>query len=89
MLFFQPCYIVGNELVGVWLRFSFINRGVAERETVDIVGQDCGTVVAVFDTEGDIVERDAIGVAQVETPGWELFPHGEFGVASFPFGDGG
>ena len=62
---------------------------MAESEAVDIVGHDGGTVVAVFDTEGDIIERDAVGVAQVETPGGELFPHGEFGVASFPFGDGG
>lgn len=89
MLFFQPCYIVGNELAGVRLTFFLCNSGVAKCEAVDVVGHDCWTVVGILYTEGDIFERYAVGVAQVEPPGGKLFPHGEFGVATFPFGDGG
>ena len=89
VLLLQPCHIVGDELDGVRLTFFLFNHGVAECEAVDIVCHDGWTVVAIFDTENDIVECYAVGVAQVEPPGGEFLPHGEFGVAAFPFGDSG
>ena len=78
---FEMAHIVGHKGRG--------GSGTHQGEEVGIVGHNGGAIVGMAQTEGDALQGDAVGVAQVETPRGEFLPHGEFGIAAFVLGDGG
>lgn len=53
---------------------------IGDGETVNIVGNDAGTVVMAVDSHADVVEVNIVGVAEVEAPGGKFFEHGKFGI---------
>ena len=55
---------------------------------VHIVCHDSGTVVFAFQPQGDVAQGDIVGMSDIESPGGQLLPHRELGVASLPFGYG-
>ena len=81
--------VVGHHLWQAQLSVLTLYRRVVQDKALHIVGHDGGPIVPLPHPELHVAQGDIVGMAQIEAPGGQLLPHGEFGIAPLPFGYGG